>query len=433
MNKQLFNEGYINLLLNLLQVNTVTPMETGQLSEVAKAQNLYANFALERFGDICEVVYHATPDPTRLNFEDVPITIRDRVKQMGIAFWENQPSLVLRLGKERPIEETIMFNFHIDTVSQLLPVHFNGEKFTGRGAVDMKGPGVAVLAGIGAAMEQKPKLLDNLSILIQCVSGEEGGAMGFYGTKLLVEQGFLGHFNMFVEPTDGVYFDNSSTSMTARIDVLGNDSTDDAPQQGHNASLLLGYLAQWLMLELSVLIENEGGKMCLSGLHTGHMHNKVFGTGQLLINFAYTTNESGYQIKEWVETEFERALINFKKKFSTVPSAILTVKEVKEICQLAWIKKGIPVLKNRNQQIEQFLNSFGLKRNPEDQIDKAFTCDAMWAQRQDIYTVVYGPGSLAENKAHANGEYVNKKDLENFSCSIRDFLVAYTGLPPKKY
>ncbi|WP_019392593.1 M20/M25/M40 family metallo-hydrolase [Priestia filamentosa] len=432
MTKQIFSLDYVNLLLELLKIDTVTPMETGKPSNILKAQKLYANFALNRLGDMCKVIQHDSPSADVLNAGCIPLTVRERARQMGGSFWDSQPNLVLLFGEERSYEQTIMFNFHMDTVDQLFPVTFDNNKFVGRGAVDMKGPGVGLLAGIESALKQKPDILDHISILVQCVSGEEGGAMGVYGTKHLVQKGYFGRFNLFVEPSGGVYFDQSSTSMTARINISGKDSTDDAPHQGHNASVLLGYLAQWLMKNLSTRIEDIKGKMCLSGLHTGYMHNKVFGTGQLLINFAYVNEESGRQIKNWVEEEVEYALINFKKEFSTLFSTLLTARDAKDICHLEWIKEGLPVLKNRNFEIEQLLNKLGLQRNPDNQLDKAFTCDAMWVVRPDIYTAVYGPGNLGVNNAHAKDEYITRQEIEEFSSFIRDLLITYITLIPNK-
>ncbi|MFC0562545.1 M20/M25/M40 family metallo-hydrolase [Halalkalibacter alkalisediminis] len=432
MSNQLFTSEHSKLLLDLLEMNTVSPMETGRLSEIPRAQKMYANYAVEKSGGNCEIVYHQSPDPSILTLEDVPISIRECAHQLGHLFWENQSNLVLRFGQKRPVEKTIMFNFHIDTVDGMFPVTFDGETYRGRGAVDMKGPGVALLAGIQAAVSQKADLLDDTSILIQCVSGEEGGAMGFYGTKQLADKGYIGRFNLFAEPSGGVYFDRSSTSMTARIDVFGQDSTDDAPDQGHNATLLLGYVAQRLMKELPEQIEKEGGKMCLAGLHTGNMHNKVYGSGQLLLNFAYVTTESGRQIKAWVEEAFLAAVNRFRIEFSSVPTAAATVKEAKDISQLTWIKQGLPVLMNRHAELEHFLGSLGLKRNPDDQVEKAFTCDAMWVQANDVYTVVYGPGSLEGNLAHAKGEYINKRDLERYASFIYNLLLKYSAIAQTK-
>ncbi|GIQ68043.1 M20/M25/M40 family metallo-hydrolase [Xylanibacillus composti] len=422
MAEQLFTDEHAELLLALLRLNTISPMETGRPSEIARAQEMYAAYALDR--ERCVIAEHASPDPHDVRSPDVPLSVRECAERLEEAFWESQPNMVLRFGRQRPLEETVMFNFHMDTVDGVFPASFDGERFVGRGAVDMKGPGVAVLAGIQAALKEQPDLLDRLSILIQCVSGEEGGAMGVYGTKLLAERGWLGRLNVFAEPSNGLYFDRSTTSMTARIEVSGQDATDDAPHQGHNSSLLLGYLAQQLARDWPERFTAEGSKICLAGLHTGRMHNKVYGSGQLLFNFAYASEESGRNIRRWLDEAFAAALRGFAAAFASVPAAALTAREAGQICRLVWVKQGLPVLANRDADMEAFLSRIGLKRCPDELQAETFTCDAMWAQRPDVYTIVYGPGSLAGNRAHADGEFITRSELETYARSIRDLLIA---------
>lgn len=417
------HEEHTSLLIKLLQMNTITPMETGLPSEITRAQLLYANYAVNRLGG--EVVYHESIDKGQLGEEGIPLSIYERAAEMGPSFWDNQTNMVIRFGSKRPAEQTIMFNFHMDTVDGRFPASFDGELFIGRGAVDMKGPGVALLAGIEAAIQQEPALLDDLTLLIQCVAGEEGGAMGVYGTKALVDKGYIGRLNVFAEPSDGVYFDRSSTSMTARIVVLGDDATDDAPHTGHNATVLLGFLAHTLMKELTGRIEGEGGKMCIAGIHTGMMHNKVYGQGQLLINLAYTSVESGRRMERWLEEVYRAALNLFTTEFSSLSVAMRTARDAHDICHLTWLKRGLPVLSNRDPMLEGLLNDLGWKRNPDDCAEHAFTCDAMWAQHPDYYTIVFGPGSLGGNHAHADGEYIELQELEKYAGQIRDLVCAY--------
>ena len=238
-------------------------------------------------------------------------------------------------------------------------------------------------------------------------------------------RGFLGGLNLFAEPTAGVYFDNSTTSMTARIDVRGLDATDDAPHQGHNATLLLGYLAHQIMTELSGPIAKEGGKICLGGIHTGNMHNKVYGTGSLLINFAYESTESGHRIHEFVNQTFTRLIQKFSLELKDYPASRATAEAAPAICNLVWLKQELPVLNNRNAAREAFLADLGWKRNPEEKAENAFTCDAMWAQRKDVYTIVYGPGSLSGNMAHAEGEFIPLVDLEQYALEIQRLLIAF--------
>ncbi|MNS24346.1 succinyl-diaminopimelate desuccinylase [compost metagenome] len=419
----LFTDKYSELLLRLLQINTISPMETGLPSYVRQAQSEYAAFAYEQLGS--EMLYHCSPDRAVLESEEVPLSVRERAAEMGSAFWDSQPNLVLRWGAKRPLEDTLMFNFHMDTVDGNVPVSYEGGRFTGRGAVDMKGPGVALLAGIEAALRENPEWTDECSLLLQCVSGEEGGAMGVYGTKLLVDGGYLGSLNVFAEPSGGVFFDRSTTSMTARIEVQGQDSTDDAPESGHNATLLLGYLASQLLARLSAPVESIGGKMCLAGIHTGLMHNKVYGSGRLLMNFAYHSTEGGRQIRQLVEEVLQNLLGEFSLQYYEVAQARYTAGVAAKICKLTWVKQGLPVLNNRHPEWESDLNRIGWVRNPEDQLHQAFTCDAMWAQHPESYTIVYGPGGLGSHNAHAEGEYITLEELERYAADIRDLMTAF--------
>ncbi|MBP2000263.1 acetylornithine deacetylase [Paenibacillus shirakamiensis] len=420
--KTLFTSAHSDLLIKLIQINTISPMETGLISEIAKAQELYAAFALETLG--CEIAYYAAPQPEQLDQQGMPLNVTERAAEMGDMFWSSQPNLVLRIGPPRSPEQTLMFNFHMDTVDGDLPVIWDGQKFMGRGAVDMKGPGVALLAGIQAAIEAEPDLFNNYTLLIQCVSGEEGGAMGVYGSKLLAEEGWIGDLNLFAEPSDGVFFDQSTSAMTARIDVMGQDATDDAPHMGHNATLLLSYLAERMFAKVAPAIEEAGGKMCLSGIHTGHMHNKVYGSGRLLMNFAYPSNECGYLIKELVDSVIPELIAQFTEQYRNVAFARSTAASASEICTLTWVKQGLPVLNNRHSGYESLLSSLGWVRNPESHLHQAFTCDAMWAQRSGNYTVVFGPGGLGTHGAHAEDEYISLAELEEYAVRIRDLLLA---------
>src|SRR5712692_8801428 len=70
----------------------------------------------------------------------------------------------------------VMFNVHLDTVAGGASPSFDGGRFLGRGAIDAKGPAVALLAGMRTAAEAEPGIADGSSVLIQAVAGEEGGA-----------------------------------------------------------------------------------------------------------------------------------------------------------------------------------------------------------------------------------------------------------------
>jgi acetylornithine deacetylase/succinyl-diaminopimelate desuccinylase-like protein len=63
---------------------------------------------------------------------------------------------------------------------------------------------------------------------------------------------------------------------------------------------------------------------------------------------------------------------------------------------------------------------------PADQ--PAFTCDAIWLHGvPDTGTVVLGPGSLAANNAHADREFADLADLEDFAAVIARVLTTFAA------
>lgn len=396
-------------------------MESGELSEINGAQEVCRDFIRTRLG-FCPI-YFGSPSPSWLEDPLVPLSVKQAYERLGSRFLDSQKNLVMELGQPESAKPTVMFNFHLDTVGGTWPVTFGQGRFEGRGAVDMKGPAVALLAGIEGALEADPNLSEKVRILIQSVSGEEGGAMGVYGTRGLAKEGFIGDLNLFVEPTGGYYFDRSTTSMTARIAVDGLDSTDDCPEKGQNATLLLGFLAQRITRLLSKGLESQGVKWCVAGIHTGTMHNKVYGSGSLWFNLAYPSETAARIAQEELSQAYRQALRDFKHDFQEIREAQSMIKGLEERCRLEWIKKGLPVLENRSPKWEAILKDAGICRLPEEMDAQRFTCDAMWVQEEGVYTVVFGPGSLEKNHAHAENEFIEERELEHFAQQIKRLLL----------
>jgi len=407
------------LLVSLLHISTENPLETAYITDVRKAQLLYAEYAKQlRF----ETIYHEPPPRSIINGTDVPLTVVEMANKLGGEFFESQPNLVLRIGPARDVTKTIMFNFHIDTVKGAPRVKVENNKIFGRGSVDMKGAGVAILVGIRDAITKIPDLVNHVSIVVQCVSGEEGGAMGIYGTKLLSELGYFGIINIFAEATDGCFFDHSTTSSTVNILVSGRDAIDDNPNNGHNATILLGYLASRLAENLANEVEQHGGKICIAGIKTGEMHNRVYGSGSLKINFAYNSKTLGDWIEDKFENSFALECAKFEKDFVSVNIAKKTASELSNIISYKWIKKGLPVLNNRHAKIEKLFAIAGIKRIGEEEFPRTFTCDAIWVNHPNIYTVVFGPGDLVRNGAHTDYEFIGVDEIEKYSTQISRLL-----------
>ena len=411
-----------DLLLHLLELPTAGPLEGDGEPRLWDAQRAYAE-AARPLG--FEVLHHAAADPAELTDEQVPLAVRGAVDE-DPGFLAVQPSLVLALGPELPQADTVMFNVHLDTVAGTEPVGFDGTQFTGRGAIDAKGPAVALLAGIRAALDAAPALAAGTRVLVQAVSGEEGGAMGVFGTRPLIRRGWYGRLNLFCEPTGMRLLPRSTAAMTACVRVDGDDAIDDRPAAGHNATVLLGHLAQRLATRLPE--RAGGGQVCVAGLHTGHLHNRVYGTGRLLLNCSYPDSAAGQALAARLEREVADGIREFTALHGGHHDLARTAADAAAITRVEWHKRGLPALTPADDPwaVRLLERDSGLSRWPDD--EPAFTCDALWAAGlPGAYTAVLGPGDLGRNHAHAAGEYADLSDLDAFAGAVSGVLVRFAA------
>ncbi|WP_433498399.1 M20/M25/M40 family metallo-hydrolase [Sphaerimonospora sp. CA-214678] len=412
-----------DLLLWLLRLPTAGPLETGAGAPAPRLREAQAGYARAAAAIGFRVVRNAPPEAAELDRPDVPAPVRAARDLPG--FLDDQPSLVLRLGPELPAARTVMFNVHLDTVAGRQPVRFDGDRFYGRGAVDAKGPAVALLAGVRAARELCPAIGRDIGVLIQAVAGEEGGAMGVFGTRPLVERGYIGRLNVFCEPTGLRFLPRSTAAMTARVVVDGADAVDDHAAAGHNASVLLGFLAQHLARALDRPAA-EGG-VCVAGLHTGTRHNKVYGRGSLLLNLAYASAHAGRRLEGDLRAALDDGLDAFCEAFGGTALFARTAADARAVTRLEWLKRGLPVLDDRDGWGHRLLRDVaGIEPWPCH--EPGFTCDAIWMSGiADACTVVLGPGDLAANNAHAAGEFVRESELAEFAGAVARLLAAFAG------
>jgi len=412
-----------SLLLRLMATPTAGPLEVGAAGPPPRLWEAQRDYARAAAGTGFRVVRHAPADQADLAGPGVPAPVR-AAAAADPGFLACQPSLVLRLGPETvPRERTVMFNVHLDTVAGGPPVSFDGEVFRGRGAIDAKGPAVALLAGVRAARERSPGLGRDSAVVVQAVAGEEGGAMGVLGTRPLVERGHTGRLNVFCEPTSGRFLTRSTASMTARVSVRGDDAVDDRPHSGHNASVLLGFLAQSMGRALDGHARN--GAVCVAGLHTGTLHNRVYGTGDLLFNLSYADAGAGRALEGAVDDAFDTALAEFGAAFGGTALFARTATDARRLTRLDWTKRGLPVLDDRDRWGHDLVRRAGAPPWPDD--EPAFTCDAIWmAGVPDTCTVVLGPGDLAADGAHGDDERARLADLDGFADTVARLLTAFT-------
>ncbi|GAA4867747.1 M20/M25/M40 family metallo-hydrolase [Saccharopolyspora cebuensis] len=412
----------VALLLHLLRIPTVNPLEADPgdpPAELDRAQRAYARAARE-LG--FEVVHRGAPPRAVLRRDDVPAAVHRAAARED--FLTAQPSQVLRLGPRSPRAATAMFNVHLDTVAGLEPVDRRGDRITGRGAIDAKGPAVALLAGIRDAVAREPALGRDLTVLVQAVAGEEGGAMGTYGTRPLVEAGYVGRLNVFCEPTGLRHLSRATASATARVRVDGHGAIDDRPDAGDNASVLLGFLAQHLARALDPA--HRPGRCCVAGLRTGDRHNRVYGSGELLLNLSYASSAEGEGAQRALTAAVRTGIAEFARTFAGTREFARTAARADALTSVEWLKSGLPSLDCGDPWLEALLDRAGIARWPAD--EPAFTCDAIWMDGvADAATAVLGPGSLDTNNAHAEGEYADLDELREFAAAVSALLTEFAA------
>lgn len=414
------SEEDVGWLVRLLEVPSVSPLEGGDPAYVEVAQRIVVEGALARgFG----VRLWDAPLPEEIRGPYVPAALRTLVERPG--FLASQPSVVLGLGAGQRADRRLVLNFHIDTVGPHLPPRYDGGTLRGRGAVDNKGPGVAAAVGVSAAFDAEPRLHDEIEVLLASVPGEEGGAMGVYGTRWLVDRGHTGRLMLFAEPTGCEVYDACSATMTARLSVDGDDSTDDRPEFGHNATIALALLTDLLARELLPTAERLGARVCIGGVRTGASHNRVYGTGELLVNIAYYEASQARALERCVVDVVERSGEEARRRYGDTMAVRRLLSDWP--VHLDWLKRDLPPLDNRDADMERVLASAGLPRRAAVAEGLAFTCDAIWAAGADRYVAACGPGTLAGSGAHTGDEHVRVDDLDGYASAIRDLVLSFAA------
>lgn len=416
-----FGPDELEWLLDLMAVASVSPFEGGKPELTLDAQRVLLAGARERGWT---EVLHAAPPAAVLERADVPAPVREAVRA-DPGLLATQASAVVRMGRPAEHRRRLVVNFHVDTVGPHVEPRLVDGVLYGRGAVDDKGPGIAAAAGIAAAFRDEPWLADTIEVQLASVPGEEGGAMGTFGTRWLVEQGLTGRLMLFAEPTGGRVMDACTAAMTPRLRVTGADTTDDHPAAGHNATVALGFLADFLTRRLGPVVHTLGAKLCVAGLHTGTSHNRVYGTGELRMNIAYQDARQAAAAERELTALLPQAREEFAAAHAGNPLTARLVADWDEVVHLDWLKRGLPVLANRDAAMEGLLAGAGLPRHDGLADGSAFTCDAIWAGGPDRYVAVCGPGGLDTHGAHTPGEFVELDLLARYARQIKELVVRF--------
>ncbi len=119
---------------------------------------------------------------------------------------------------------------HIDTVPGELPVQFDGVVVRGRGAVDAKGPLVAMF--IGASLARRFIDVKRFRVYAIAVTGEEGDSRG---AKNLIRNGFKSNGIIIGEPSNNSIVIGYRGSIKMKIVCRGVGGHSSSPPAGPSA------------------------------------------------------------------------------------------------------------------------------------------------------------------------------------------------------
>ncbi len=133
---------------------------------------------------------------------------------------------------------------HIDTVPGELPVSYDGEVFKGRGAVDAKGPLVAMTVGALEAFKHL-RNTDGFKVTVAALVGEEGRSPG---ARALIKKNIKPTAIIIGEPSgcDGVVIGYRG-SVKIRIKCYGSGGHSSYPEGGLSA--IEEFLKSWLRIK----------------------------------------------------------------------------------------------------------------------------------------------------------------------------------------
>ncbi|MEU5365732.1 M20/M25/M40 family metallo-hydrolase [Streptomyces sp. NPDC005925] len=408
----MIDDDAIDFLLRFLDVPSVSPLEGGDPAQTRRAQDLFGAFAASRGFTVSQEV----ADPAGVLADPrTPVLVREKAALDG--WLSDQPVVAASIG-DPDAPRTLVINAHVDTVSPHLAVTLRDGVIRARGAVDDKGPQVAALCGVARAYRDDPGLARRVRTTLLSVPGEEGGAMGCYGTKPALERRGKASLLVFAEPTGLLVHDTSFATMTLEVTMDAPDSTDDFPYENANATLVLGAVATGLASGLKDRVEGRDVRCCIAGLHTGTQHNRVYGSGRLLVNIAYCDAGAAAAVRESAEEILTATVERVKEEYGTSRFGRLWARDLGRVLHWRWLKQGLPSLRNRSETYEALLAECGFDRLAGDQLGEAFTSDAIWGQGAADYTVICGPGGLDSHGAHTDGEYVTVDELNEYARRI---------------
>ncbi|MCS7136200.1 MAG: N-acetyl-lysine deacetylase [Nitrososphaerota archaeon] len=276
--------------------------------------------------------------------------------------------------------KTILLAGHMDTVPGKLDVKVSNDEVWGRGAVDAKGPLIAMLLGAAKAKDS----VKGVRVVVACLVDEEREGKG---ANYLVDSGFKADHIIIGEPTGttGVAIGYRG-SLTVRVNVYASGGHSSAPYMGESA--LDKFFTFWEEIK-----RNFSGRgydetsACITVLEAGDWPTKL--------------------------PEFVRAVINIRIPCNMFSKQILSKLEelcLEHGCELLVLERTEPVKVSLSSPVPRSLIRGMLKIGMKPKaVMKTGTSDMNVIYRISSDIAAYGPGDSL--LAHTTLERISVKDV----------------------
>jgi acetylornithine deacetylase/succinyl-diaminopimelate desuccinylase-like protein len=152
----------------------------------------------------------------------------------------------------------------------------------------------------------------------------------------------------------------------------------------------------------------------------------VYGSGRLLLNLSYPSSDAGRRLEHALADSVCSGIAEFRRRFGHSRELRRTAEDSARIVSVRWLKRGLPALDCGDPWAAALLDAAEVAPWPGE--EPAFTCDAIWMHGvPGTATVVLGPGCLAENNAHAVGEYADLSQLDAFAGIVARVLTEFAA------
>jgi acetylornithine deacetylase ArgE len=294
---------------------------------------------------------------------------------------------------------TLLFEVHQDTV----PVDgmtidpFAGEvrdgRMYGRGACDVKGGMVAMLAAFARLVREKPAGAAN--VLLACTVDEEHT---FLGVQELMKEGVRADFAVVAEPTQLQVVDAHKGVVRGKVRTEGRACHSSRPDQGVNAVYRMGHVLP--------VIELYADRLMKSQSHP-RLGPPTLSVGRIEGGVSVNTVPDGCVI------EVDRRLLpgeDPEAAWREFRDHLAAASPVPVVCDPVCL--ACPALETRPapELRERFGRAIDAVEGRHEVLAVPFGTDASTISEAGIAAVVFGPGDIAQ--AHTKDEWVELDQID---------------------